>query len=265
MPGSTWCSAFRAVTWSRCSTAAVVGDARRALAQVCAALPATHEPGDGVERVRLAHEACGTFEVAASASAAVPIMPQRVIAELVAALPHDGVITADAGENRIFLVHHLRTGAAGGFLQPGSTGGMGYAVPAALGVKLAFPERAVVAVAGDGGFGMSLAGLLTARELGLAVVVVVLDNAMLGWVPHVQGDRRIASDLGAFDYAAIARAAGCGGRRVTEPGELGDALGEALAADRPFVLDVVTAPDPSWRDVRSSLAAGGAAAVPPHR
>jgi hypothetical protein len=100
------------------------------------------------------------------------------------------------------------------------------------------------------------------KEPGLAVVVVVLDDAMLGWVRHVQGDRRIAGDLGAFDYAAIARATGCGGWLVTE---LADALGEALGADRPFVLDVVTAPDRSWRDVRSALAAGEAAAVPPCR
>jgi acetolactate synthase-1/2/3 large subunit len=241
------------IGWSIPADLGLVGDAATVLTQLAGAADAVAGAGDGEARVRAAFAAHGSFEVAASSSDEVPILPQRVIAELARLLPADAVVTADAGENRIFLVHHYRTRSAGGFLQPGSTGGMGYAVPAALGVKLANPAVAVVAVAGDGGFGMSLAGLLTARELDLPIVIVVLNNAMLGWVQHVQGDRRIATDLGVYDYAAIARATGCGGSRVEQPAELAPALAEALQSGRPWVIEVVTSSVPSWRSVSSSL------------
>lgn len=247
------------IGWSVPAVVGLVGDAAAVLEQLGDELTRRPDAGahTGAARVRAAFQASGSFEVPASASAEVPVLPQRIIAALSACLPANAVVTADAGENRIFLVHYFRTRSAGGFLQPGSTGGMGYALPAAMGAKMAVPDRPVVAVAGDGGFGMSLAGLLTARELGLAVVVVVLNNQMLGWVQHVQGDRRIASELGAFDYAAIARAMGCGGTRVSTAAEFEDALADALAADRPWVIDVVTSPAPSWRDVSSRLATAG--------
>jgi acetolactate synthase-1/2/3 large subunit len=184
-----------------------------------------------------------------------------LIKELHHALPEDAIVTGDAGENRLFMLHHFQTKDGMEYLQPAGVGGMGYAIPAALAAKLVHPGRAAVAVCGDGGFGIAMNGLLTAIEERIPIVVVVFDNSMLGWVRHGQGERPIASTFAAHDYAAIARAMGCLGLRVTEPSQLASALAQALAADRPAVVDVVTSGQMSFRDVTADLSRLGAQAV----
>jgi len=131
---------------------------------------------------------------------------------------------------------------------------MGYAIPAALAQKLLHPERPVVAVCGDGGFAMSMYGLMTAREQDLPIVVLVMNNSILGWVVHGQGERLIASEFADFDHAAIARAMGCDGVRVNTPQELASALGAALASNRPTVIDAITSRDQSFQKITSRYA-----------
>ena len=109
------------------------------------------------------------------------------------------------------MSHYFRTAGAPGFVQPAGVGGMGYAMPAAVAAQLAVPGSRGVAVCGDGGFAIALNTLMTAREEGVPIVVVVLNNGKLGWVMHGQRDRQISSDLGAFDHAAMAEAMGCRG------------------------------------------------------
>ena len=87
-----------------------------------------------------------------------PILPQRVIGELMRNLPDDAIVTCDAGENRILMTHFYQTKTAGGFLQAAGSGPMGFAIPAALAAKLVHPDRPVVAVCGDGGFAMTMNG-----------------------------------------------------------------------------------------------------------
>src|SRR5207237_10414627 len=108
--------------------------------------------------------------------------------------------------------------------QPAAVGGMGYAIPAALAAKLVYPYRPVVAVCGDGGFGIAMNGLMTAIEERIPIVNVVFNNGALGWVLHGQGERPIASQFAPFDHAAIARAMGCEGIRVERPEELRPAI-----------------------------------------
>ena len=95
--------------------------------------------------------------------------------------------------------------------------------------------------------------LMTAREEGVPIVVIVLNNGKLGWVMHGQRDRQIASDLGVFDHAAMAVSMGCLGVRVEHPDELAPALAAALAADRPTVIDVMTSLDETFEKVTSPL------------
>jgi acetolactate synthase-1/2/3 large subunit len=102
---------------------------------------------------------------------------------------------------------------------------------------------------------MAMNGLMTAREEGLAIVTVVLNNRALGWVKHGQRDRVIASGLADIDHAAIARGMGCRGMRVAEPAQLAAALADALKSGEPTVLDVVTSFKASYEDVLSPLAA----------
>ena len=162
----------------------------------------------------------------------------------------------DAGENRIFMTHYFQTKTPGTFVQAAGVGAMGYAIPSALAAKLVHPDRQVVAVCGDGGFAMTMNGLMTAREQRIPIVVVVFNNSALGWVKHEQEERgtEIASDLGSYDHAAIARSLGCRGWRVETPAGLAPALTEALACGEPAVVDVATSLSQSYRKVTSPLA-----------
>jgi acetolactate synthase-1/2/3 large subunit len=181
-------------------------------------------------------------------------MPMRLIKELHRTLPDDAIITCDAGENRLFMLHHYQTKGRQEYLQPAAVGGMGYAVPAALAAKLVFPHRPAVAVCGDGGFGIALNGMMTARDENIPIVAVVFNNSMLGWVRHGQGARPIASKFADYDHAAIGRAMGCDGIRVERATDLPDAIGQAITSGRPTIVDVVTSGDPTFRDVQTPLA-----------
>ena len=140
------------------------------------------------------------------------------------------------------------------YLQPAAIGGMGYAVPAALAAKLVYPDRPAVAVCGDGGFGIAMNGMMTARVEDIPIVIVVFNNSALGWVRHGQGDRPIASQFNQFDHAAIARAMGCRGIRVERPEDLPAAFAEALAANEPTVVDVRSSPQGDLPEGHSPLA-----------
>jgi acetolactate synthase-1/2/3 large subunit len=234
---------------------ALVGDAQRVLMQLLTAVrSAEFHSFDAANRVAAAHRTHASFDIAASAADTTPIMPMRLIKELHRALPDDAIITCDAGENRLFMLHHYQTKGMQEYLQPAAVGGMGYAVPAALAAKLVFPNRPAVAVCGDGGFGIALNGMMTARDENIPIVVVVFNNSMLGWVLHGQGARPIASKFANYDHAAIGRAMGCDGIRVERATDLPDAIGRAIASGRPTIVDVVTSGDPTFRDVQTPLA-----------
>ena len=120
----------------------------------------------------------------------VPILPQRLIGELQRGLPDDAIVTCDAGENRIMMTHWYQTKRAEGFLQAAGSGPMGFAIPAALGAKLVHPNRPVVAVCGDGGFAMTMNGLMTAVEQDIPIVTVIFNNKALGLGPARLGPVR---------------------------------------------------------------------------
>jgi acetolactate synthase-1/2/3 large subunit len=242
----------RNAAWTFPAEVTLVGDAGAVMAQLVATV-AGNGHRDGRQRVARALSDIGGFEAEESRSDASPVLPQRLIREIQRALPENGIVTSDAGENRIFMTHYFQTRAVGGYLQPAAVGGMGYAIPAALGAKLVFPDRPVVAVCGDGGFAISMNGLMTAREERIPIVVVVFNNSCLGWVLHGQEGRPIASQFADYDHAAIARAMGCEGIHVERPDEVARALEVALAANRPFVVDVATSRAPTFRQVTSRL------------
>jgi len=247
----------RHAAWSYPVQHSLAGDAATVLGQLVDAVKQAELPGrsSGIEEVAGAHSRYASFKVPESGSDARPILPQRLIAELGNAAPDDCIITCDAGENRLFMMHHFQTRADMEYLQPAAVGGMGYAIPAALAAKLVHPGRSVIAVCGDGGFAIAMNGLLTAIEEGINITTVVLNNSALGWVRHGQGDRPIASSFHAFEYSAIARAMGCEAFRVEDPAELASTLNRAINCGRPAVVEVVTSLDATFRDVTSPLAA----------
>lgn len=186
------------------------------------------------------------------ASDAVPMVPDRVVKEVRDVLPRDGILVTDVGFNK-YLVHQQMP-----FYEPqtivsaGPFAPMGFGPPAALGAKLARPEKAVVALVGDGGFSSTMQCLATAVEYDIPAVWVVMNNYAYGVVVPIQRARYAGRMIGTEfktpqgaaynpDFAAIARAQGLGGVRVEKPADFKPALEEALASGKPYLLDVVTA------------------------
>jgi acetolactate synthase-1/2/3 large subunit len=179
-----------------------------------------------------------------------PVHMARLVHEIGRALPEDGVLVADGGFAAHWAALLFDTRRAGRhFVADRGFASIGYGLPGALGAKLAAPERAVIGLTGDGGCNMVLGELETARRLGAAFTLVVVNNAASGYVKalqHALYGAYQSSDLVELDYAAIARAMGCRGRRVEDPAELAGAFAEALAERSvPSLVDVVVTRDPA--------------------
>ena len=241
-------------SWTFPAEEVVLGDAAHVMAALCEAVRSrANGRRDAAEQRVAAHRrAQGYFDAAEYRSDDKPILPQRVIGELMRNLPDNAIVTCDAGENRILMTHFYQTKMAGGFLQAAGSGPMGFGIPAALGAKLVHPDRPCVAVCGDGGFAMTMNGMMTAIEQEIPIVTVVFNNNALGWVLH--GGGPFAAEFNDFDHAAIARAMGCRGERVEDPARLGPALQEAIASRQPTVIDVRTSLKTSFADITSPLA-----------
>lgn len=176
---------------------------------------------------------------------ATPLRPERILAEIDSVLTPDTIAVADASYSSIWIANFL-TAQKGGqrFLTPRGIAGLGWGLPYAIGAKTARPDAPVICLTGDGGFGHVWSELETARRMKLPVVVVVLNNQILGYQKHAElslfGDFTDVCDFEAVDHAAIARAVGCNGVRIEQPDDLLPALKAALAADQTTVIDVIT-------------------------
>src|SRR5262249_52460318 len=128
------------------------------------------------------------------------------------------------------------------FIGPGYQGTLGSSFATALGAQAGHPDRAVLAIAGDGGFIYNLAELATQAQHGLPVVSIVFNDSAFGNVKRTQqqqfGGRMIAADLVNPDFVAVAHAFGITAERVASPEALGAALRSALAARRPALIEV---------------------------
>ncbi|MGE3536590.1 MAG: thiamine pyrophosphate-binding protein [Candidatus Tectimicrobiota bacterium] len=180
-----------------------------------------------------------------------PITVERLCAEVTRALPADGVLVADTGYSGIWTGTMVELNGAGQtYLR--AAGSLGWAFPASLGAKCAAGERTVICFTGDGGFYYHLAELESARRCHIPVVVIVNNNS--GFGQNLTGVHRIAGNrqdrgealirFGPTDFTSVARSFGVRGIRVEQPGEIATALQQAIAADAPVVVDVVTALEP---------------------
>jgi acetolactate synthase-1/2/3 large subunit len=175
---------------------------------------------------------------------ATPIRPERVMADLDAALTADTCVVADASYSSIWVANFLTARKAGpNFLTPRGLAGLGWGLPFSIGAKAANPEKTVHCVTGDGGFGHVWAELETAVRLGLPVVVTVLNNQLLGYQKHseqvLHGAYTDACELIPVDHAAIARACGAHGVRITDPSQYAEELKASLERPSVTVLDVL--------------------------
>ena len=168
----------------------------------------------------------------ATRSDAVPIRPERLMRELNALLTPESLVVSDASYSPIWAANYLTAQRAGmRFFAGRGLAGLGWGLPAALGVKVAHPDRDVFCITGDGAFAHVWSELETAKRLGIKVTVIVLNNQILGYQWHAEdvlyGDHTDACQLGPVDHAAIARACGCEGIRVEKPADFRPALDRA--------------------------------------
>ena len=181
-----------------------------------------------------------------------PIKPQRLIAQLQATMDPSTIYTLDAGNNRTWMAHLYRAQQANTFYSPGGTAGMGWALPAAVGLKLVYPNQPVVAVTGDGGYMMVVNAISTAVQYDLPIICVVFNNNTLGMVnDHQPEGHKIASEFHPTNNATVAEGMGAWGVQVNDSKDLPDALRAAQASGKPAVVDVLIDPVPSPDDWRA--------------
>ncbi len=170
----------------------------------------------------------------------------EVMAQVNASLPPEAIVTNGAGNYSVWPNRFYQYRAYPSQLAP-TSGSMGYGVPAAVAAKLVYPERPVVAFAGDGCFLMNGQELATAVSLQLDIVVLVVNNGMYGTIRmHQERDypgRVLGTDLANPDFAALARAYGATGETVTRTADFAPAFERALAAKGPALLDLRIDPE----------------------
>ena len=173
------------------------------------------------------------------------IHPQYLTEVIGAHSEKDAVFTADCGSPMVWLLRHVPSTGQNRTVISLTHGTMANAMPQALGLKKAYPERQVISISGDGGLAMLLGDLLTAIQEKLPIKVVVLNNASLNFVEleqKVEGLLDNYTDLLNPDFARLAEVIGFHGRKVTRSEELEAAVQEFLAQPGPALLDVHTNP-----------------------
>ncbi|MEU6285288.1 5-guanidino-2-oxopentanoate decarboxylase [Streptomyces sp. NPDC047028] len=230
----------QAATTNELPDVAVVADAALALRAIHRGLTAVVGPPSR-DHTRAAEARAAEVRAARDAQARSEGADHLdLTAAIAGALGADGVLAADSAMAAYYgALSNLPAQHPRSFLYPTGLGTLGYALPAAIGAKLARPGTPVVALHGDGGLMFTVQELATAAQLRLPLPVVVSDNGGYGEIRNEMADRHDpvhAVDLPGPDFVALARALGCHGERADTPERLAEALNNALAADRPTLI-----------------------------
>lgn len=182
-----------------------------------------------------------------------PMSPQRILADVREVLPRDAYITTDVGWNKNGVGQQFPIYEAGTIITPGGLATMGFGGPAALGAKIAQPDRVVVSLVGDGGFGQNPAVLATAAIDNVPVIFVIMNNGAFGTIAGLEKAHYDTTFGTIFerdgkpyspDYAAIARAYGIEGIKIEAANEFKPALKKAIESGKPVVIDVAMINNP---------------------
>jgi acetolactate synthase I/II/III large subunit len=170
------------------------------------------------------------------------IKPQSVIETLYKLTLGDALITTEVGQNQMWTAQFFPFKKPNSFISSGGLGTMGFGLPAAIGVKCAFPDKHVIDIAGDGSIQMNIQELATAAQYNIAVKVVLLNNGYLGmvrqWQEMFYEKRYSHTDMTyAPDFVKLAEAFGVVGLRATKPADVESVLREGLASQKPVLMD----------------------------
>ena len=242
--------------WSFPVELGLIGDAKVILEQIVEASDMAAPDNSGrqvwTDSMPVRRETGGYHDQPEMHEDSSPIKPQRLIAQLQATMDPSTIYTLDAGNNRTWMAHLYRAQQANTFYSPGGTAGMGWALPAAVGLKLVYPNQPVVAVTGDGGYMMVVNAISTAVQYDLPIICVVFNNNTLGMVnDHQPEGHKIASEFHPTNNATVAEGMGAWGVQVNDSKDLPDALRAAQASGKPAVVDVLIDPGPSPDDWRA--------------
>jgi acetolactate synthase-1/2/3 large subunit len=176
------------------------------------------------------------------------IKPQQVIEKIYKICNGDAIVSTEVGQNQMWAAQFYRFRSPRTLLTSGGLGTMGYGFPAAIGAQIAFPDKMVVDVAGDGSIQMNIQELATAVTYNLPVKVVILNNGYLGMVRQWQelfySKNYCSTCLQKNpDFVQLAKAYGAEGYRVSDRGELETTLKSAFESDRPCIVDVLVEPE----------------------
>lgn len=235
--------------------AAIVGDAGEALSMMLKQIrevgfKASEEWGRRLEEAKSQLQAEDEGEEC--------LKPPAVIKEMRRLLPRNAIVTTEVGQNQMWASLHFKAYMPRTFISSGGLGTMGFGFPAAIGAKVAAPDVPVVDIAGDGSFAMTENSLATSVAENIPVIVVILNNRMLGMVAQWQrlfyGRRYSAVKLDKPDFVKLAEAYGAQGYRPQSLREFREAFKTALKGDVTTVIDVPIDPE---EDVMPMIPPGG--------
>jgi acetolactate synthase-1/2/3 large subunit len=189
-----------------------------------------------------------------------PIKPQHVIRRLYdLTKDRDPIVSTDVGQHQMWAAQYFKLAKPNRWLTSGGLGTMGFGFPAAMGAQAAFPGRLVLCIAGDGSIQMNMQEMATAVVHKLPVKIIILNNRFHGMVRQWQDlfyESRYASSYleTTPDFVKLAEAYGAVGLRADKPSEIDAVIKEAIAVNKPVIVDVPTYP---YENVYPMIPAGG--------
>jgi acetolactate synthase-1/2/3 large subunit len=183
-------------------------------------------------------------------SNAVPIKTPRLFREIQSFITDETIVVVDAGGSSYWAPAYLELSPENQALYPRGAAAIGSALPMALGAQLAAPDKRVICISGDGGFGYNIMELETAVRLNLPVVNIIVNNHALGmerrgYIEYAGEVPPAPVSFSPQDFSKIAQAFNCFGARAERPADIREAIAAALASGRPAVVDVLTDPEDS--------------------
>ena len=176
-----------------------------------------------------------------------PMTPQRILKDVREILPEDAIICTDVGWNKNGVGQQFDITQPGTIMHPGGLATMGFGSAALLGVKLAKPDKKVITLIGDGGFGTNPSVLATAKEYNIPVVWVVMNNYAFGTIAGLEGAHykhnfgtvfRIDNKPYNPEWSEVAKAYGIKAKKIQSADEFKEAFREAINSNEPYLLDV---------------------------
>lgn len=223
----------------------VVGDVKHVMVDLNKELKSVKEPWDAIRKSWLKQIETWREERPLSYEFDEEVIkPQYVIEKLYELTGGDAVIVTDVGQHQMWTAQFFKFDHPRTFLTSGGLGTMGYGLPAAIGAKVAHPDKQVFSISGDGSIQMNIQELATAVENNIPVKVVILNNRFLGMVRQWQElfyqERYSSVDLGSTpDFVKVAEAYGAVGLRAVKPNDVVPVLKEAIKSKRPVFMDFV--------------------------